>query len=492
MNRKLKGATLHFHLLAICVSIGPSVHGQTALSPSPVWKAMMPTGPAAGMKITEAYAGLVARDAYFWAWPMVNIYNRRNTFEKVPEIILAGPVPSSPLNRLGMLTNYIPPDERVVACPNQDVVYGGASLALDKSPVVVQVPDFGDRFWVYQAVDLRTDEFSSLGTMYGTKAGFYLLVGPDWQGAIPKGITKIFRAKTNTGFIIARVFQDDTPEDKKAIQSILSQITIYPLSDFDGKIKINDWFKLKQVEALSTGEEEQQWVVPEKFFDVLPMAFADAPPLPGEEARYAQVLAVLEAAANDPKLKEAMTKAAIEADAELIKPLLEFRNYGLQLPHHWSTISNGAAFGTDYFTRTAVARSNIFVNKAEETKYYYQDLDQAGQRLHGSNRYTVVFPKDATPPVNGFWSLTLYNQHHFFAPNDIARYSIGTKNKSLKYNEDGSLTIYVQAESPGKDKETNWLPAPKDGDFSLYVRAYWPRAEIVDGTWTPPPVEQAK
>jgi hypothetical protein len=154
---------------------------------------------------------------------------------------------------------------------------------------------------------------------------------------------------------------------------------------------------------------ETQWVVPEAFFEVLPLALADAPPLPGEEARYAQVHAVLDAAKNDPKLKETMTKAAIEADTQLVKPLFEFRNYGLQLPHHWSTIANGAAFGTDYFTRTAVAKSNIFVNKPNETKYFYQDLDANGQRLNGANRYTVTFPRNATPPVNGFWSLTLYN-----------------------------------------------------------------------------------
>lgn len=100
----------------------------------------------------------------------------------------------------------------------------------------------------------------------------------------------------------------------------------------------------------------------------------------------------------------------------------------------------------------------------------------------------MTFAKNQTPPVNGFWSLTLYNEHHFFAPNPINRYSLGTKNRKLKYNADGSLTIYVQADSPGRDKESNWLPAPKSGDFSLYVRSYWPKAPILDGSWTPPAV----
>jgi hypothetical protein len=188
------------------------------------------------------------------------------------------------------------------------------------------------------------------------------------------------------------------------------------------------------------------------------------------------------------KLKEAMTKAAAEADAQVVKPLFEFRNFGLQLPHHWSTVSNGAAFGTDYFTRTAVAKSNIFVNAPNETKYFYQDLDANGGRLNGANRCTVTFPKDQTPPVNGFWSLTLYNQHHFFAPNELKRYSTGTKNKALKYNPDGSLTIYVKADPPSEALRDNWLPAPRGGDFSLCIRSYWPKVEITDGSWTPPAV----
>ena len=134
------------------------------------------------------------------------------------------------------------------------------------------------------------------------------------------------------------------------------------------------------------------WVPPQSFFDTLPAVLADAPPLPGEEARYAQVLAVIEAAKNDPKLKAAMIEAAAEADEKLVKPLFEFRNYGQQLPHHWSTISNEAAFGTDYFTRTAVAKSNIFVNAPIETKYFYQDLDavrraaQWSESLHSDVR----------------------------------------------------------------------------------------------------------
>jgi hypothetical protein len=135
-----------------------------------------------------------------------------------------------------------------------------------------------------------------------------------------------------------------------------------------------------------------------------------------------------------------------------------------------------------------VAKSNIFVNKPNETKYFYADADASGQRLDGNAHYTVTFAKDSLPPVKGFWSLTLYNAHHFFSPNEQHRYSLGTKNKNLKFNADGSLTLYVQNTSPGDDKLANWLPAPANEAFSLYVRAYWPQQPALDGSWTPPPV----
>ena len=283
---------------------------------------------------------------------------------------------------------------------------------------------------------------------------------------------------------------DDTDEDRRAIQNVVRQVMAYPLSEYDGTMKTKDWAALPKVPDISGGgESETQWVLPDKFVDELAAVLADAPPLPGEEARYAEVLAVLSAASADARLKAAMTEAATEADTQLVKPLFEFRNYGLQLPGYWSTIANSAAFGTDYFTRTAVAKSNILVNTSVQAKYFYQDLDASGDRLNGANRYAITFAKDQTPPVNGFWSLTLYNEHHFFAPNDLKRYSLGTKNTTLKPNPDGSLTLFVQADPPAQ--RDNWLPAPKGADFSLFMRAYWPKPATLDGSWTPPPVKRA-
>jgi hypothetical protein len=439
---------------------------------------------------------MVARDAYFWAWPMVNMYNRRLALGEAPEPgLMGGILPFAPLNRLAMLSDYVEPSEREVACPNHDVVFGAGMAALDVSPVVLQVPNFGARFWGYQVVDIRTDSFADIGAMYGTKPGFYLLVGPEWREPVPEGITKVFRAKTNTVFVIPRVFQDDTPQDRLIVQSLIQGIDMYPLSMYDGKMKRRDW---RQVPTLPKPEgypsgPESRWVNPETFFDQITRVLEDAHPLPGEEAHYAQVIALAKTASRYPALKASIIDEAVRTEQELISPLLEFRNFGLSLPHHWTTINNGAAFGTDYFTRTAVARSSMLVTKCTETTHFYQDLDASGERLNGSRRYTLTFPHGSQPPVRGFWSLSLYDQQHFFhAPNEIRRFSVGTRTRNLTRGADGSLTIYIQSDPPSDpDQLANWLPSPDAAEFSLSIRAYWPKEQITGGVWTPPAVNPA-
>lgn len=215
------------------------------------------------------------------------------------------------------------------------------------------------------------------------------------------------------------------------------------------------------------------------------------PPLPGEEARYAAINGMLAAAKADPEIKKAIDAAAAETEEQVVKPMFDFKTNGQALPNGWNTPANGARWGYDYITRTATAKSNMYVNQPEETRYFFVEVDGKGERLNGDNNYTITFAKGQTPPVNGFWSLTMYDPQHFFAKNDTERYSVGTKNlKNMTYNADGSLTIYVQHDSPGKEKETNWLPAPKS-DFEMTIRTYWPKAEVLNKTWTPPVVEQA-
>lgn len=446
-------------------------------------------GPVANTVMTKEYIYYMGKQMYFWGWPLVNMHNRVLVMEHVPEPGLnGGVVPVAPLNYLSMLTDYITPDQRYVACPNQDVVYGASFLSLDKGPVVVQVPDFGSRFWVIQMGNQRTDGIGGLGSMYGSTSGFYMIAKEGWKGDVPKGISKVFYSPTSVAYVLPRTFMNSDAADKEAVRTIINKLNVYPLSDFDGTVKVKDWTKTPAFPDpnKSQGGKEVSFVMPEKFFAEFPVILSEVPPLKGEEALYAQFQSVMDAVKKDSSFYPYLTKAAIDAEKELIEPLRQFKNTGVPAGHNWNTTKNGAAWGTDYLSRTAAARANIFVNQPNETIYYNQDLDSAGKELNGMGNYEVTFSKDQIPQVKGFWSLTVYDGNHFFYQNPDKIYSLGTKNKDLKLNADGSLTVYLQNKKPEGEKAANWLPAPR-AKFGLLLRAYWPQESMVNG-YIPPAV----
>jgi hypothetical protein len=473
-------------LLATALAGGSTAVAQQ--TPAPSFEDL--SQPSAEVTPHPEYVKAIARTAYVWGWPMVNMLNRRTAITQAPEPgRLNGVLPVAPQGQVGMLSDYIDPGQTFVTCPNQDVVYGLGFFDLDTQPVIAQVPDFGDRFWVYALYDARTDQFGELGKPYGSKPGFYLLAGPNWQGDMPDGVNAVIRASTSLGNAIPRVFMDDTDEDRKAIQPLIDQIVFYPLSEFDGTMKTKDWSEAPAIAGpAASGGGETQWVVPEKFFDQLPDVLDTVPPLPGEEALYAQFRWLLAVADNDPEIKKAIVAEAVATEAEVIAPFFEWRHNGRSAGNGWNRSVNNADWGVDYYDRTGTAKSNMFDNSPNETQYLYTDFDSSGAPLDGSKTYAITFPAGEEPPVNGFWSLTLYNEHHFFHPNDLGRYSLGTKNQTLQRNQDGSLTLYAGVTSPGDDKERNWLPAP-EGPFSLYIRAYWGKEAILNATWQPPEIE---
>jgi hypothetical protein len=364
-----------------------------------------------GTMMTKAYVEMVGRLAYIWGWPLVNNVNRAMAVAGLPGPgRIGGVIPAAPPGYVSMLTDYIDAAEHFVTCPNQDTVYGAGYQHLDTKPVIVQVPDFGGRFFTYQLADARTDSFASIGKQYGTKPGFYLLVGPNWKGDVPAGINAVFRSPTDLVAVFPRVFMDDTAEDRAAIQPLINQVMVYPLSEFDGKMKTKDWKSTPAFPAPPSGNGETQWVVPEKFFDELPSVMKSVPPLPGEEALYSMIESVLRSAEKSQEIKATLVQTAVAAERELIKPLFDFSNNGRPVGNGWTSPPNGARWGTDYLSRAATARSNMYDNAPEETRYIYTDFDSQGARLNGNNRYAVTFAKDQTPPVDGFWSLTLYNK----------------------------------------------------------------------------------
>ena len=210
-------------LAAALVSALAFTSAQAQQFPLPKTAADVP-GPVAGSIMTREYVQSVGRTAYLFAWPLVNAAHRNAAMSQAPEPGLMGGILTLAHNSVSVLTDYISPGQRFVTCPNQDVVYGFGFSDLDMSPLVLQIPEFGDRFWVYALYDQRTDEFSQIGKAYGTKPGFYLLVGPNWNGEKPDGITAVIRSSTALVATAPRIFQNDSAEDKAAIQTVLSQI----------------------------------------------------------------------------------------------------------------------------------------------------------------------------------------------------------------------------------------------------------------------------
>jgi hypothetical protein len=453
-------------------------------------------GPAAG-PMTKAYVQMVGRMAYVWGWPLVYVHNQRTALTHVPETgLLGGAMPISPMNQVGMLTGYISPGETFIGDPNQDVVYGLGYLSLEKEPVVIQVPEFGDRFWTVPVYDARTDQISELGQQYGTKPGFYMVVGPNWKGTTPAGIAGVVRSSTDFAVTMPRIFISDSPEDQAAVQPALSQILMYPLSQFDGKTKTKDWSKLPTFPVPKAkgpppkySSTSPPWVDPATYFEQLPAVMKEVPPLPGEEALYKWISSVVDVAAKDPNVMKTLQQAALAADQELVAPMMQWRYNGQPAGNGWTSPANNGAFGTDYIHRMGAVKADPYDNKRNETMYFYTDNDAKLQQLEGKSSYVVTFAKGQLPPVKGFWSLTMYDPAHYFYPNALKRYALGTKNKTLKTNADGGLTIYLGNKSPGTDKESNWLPAPQ-GKFSIWLRTYWPDQAILDGTWKPPVISR--
>ena len=468
--------------------LSPSAVLSAEQVPIPLTPSAVP-GPVPGNEMTADYVQLVGRMAYVWGYAMVNAHNRRAAFSEAPEPgLLGGIVPVAPIGYNSMLTDYVDPSERFIVCPNQDVVYGTGFTDLAKEPSVFQVPDFGDRFWVYALYDQRTDEIGQFGKQYGTEPGFYMIVGRNWQGEVPQGIKGVVRSSTDAVFTVPRIFKEATPEDTAAVQALINQVVFYPLSEYDGRMKIKDWSKSPIFPTpKESGKGETGWVQPGKFFDQLPVVMEEVPPLPGEEALYGWIASVWAAADRNTETKKVLVASFEAADKELVDPLFAFKYNGRDIGNGWTAPANASQWGTDYLNRTAISKSSMYQNTPEETQYQFKETDSIGALLDGNNQYTITFPKDETPPVKGFWSLTLYNAEHFFHPNPLGVYSRGTKDKALQYGSDGSLTLYIGAASPGKDKETNWLPAP-EGEFSLLMRNYWPEESIIDGTWVPPDV----
>jgi hypothetical protein len=442
-------------------------------------------------QLTEEQAAKVAEDAYIFGYPLVlmDITKAVSTAVPKPEGTKA------PINQFAHVRAFPDATYTDIVSPNADTLYSLAWLDVAKEPMVLSVPALGKRFYLMQIMDEWTNVFASPGTRTtGGGKGHFAIVGPEWTGKLPEGVNEL-KSPTNSVWIVGRT-QANGKDDYPAVRAIQDEYKLTPLSAWGkdytppGNVPV-----AKGIDAKTPAVEQVAKMDTAMFFARLntlmkhdPPAAADADAL----KRFA-ALGVAPGKPFDPaKLDPAVAKGietGVRAAREKI--VAEAKKPFGKVVNNWSIMTAGIGrYGTDYLFRSVIALVGLGSNLPEDATYPLTRVDAEGKALTGANRYVIRFAKGQLPPVSAFWSVTMYNSKQAFVDNPINRYAIGDRDK-LKFDDDGSLTLNVQQESPGKDKESNWLPAPKD-EFNLVMRLYWPRQEILDGTWRPPAVERVK
>ena len=430
----------------------------------------------------------IAKEAYIYGFPMVDGYRIQYAYF----VDKQGPEYKAPWNQLCNIPRVYTPADKAVQTPNSDTPYSMIGLDLRTEPMVLTVPVIPEeRYFSIQLVDLYTFNFAYIGSRAtGNGGGHFLIAGPTWQGQPPKGVEGVIRAETELVLGIFRT-QLFNPEDLDQVKEIQSGYQVEPLSAFLGQPAPKAAPAIDFVTPLSPAEERTS---PE-FFNILNFLLRFCPTDPSEQelmARFAQIDVgagmTLDTANLSPEIKTALEQGMADAWAEFDR-LQEKVNAG--------EVTSGDMFGTreylqnNYLYRMAAAVLGIYGNSKQEAMYPIYTVDQDGQKLNGANRYVLHFGPGQLPPVNAFWSVTMYElPSSLLVANPINRYLVNSPMlPQLQKDADGGVTLYIQAESPGKDKETNWLPAPK-GPFFCAMRLYWPKPEALEGTWQPPMIQQ--
>jgi len=375
--------------------------------------------------------------------------------------------------------------------PNADTLYSFAWLDLSKEPIVLSLPDTKGRYYVMQMIDAWTDVFAAPGPRTtGMGKRDFAIVGPGFKGKLPAGLKKI-ESPTNLLWIAGRT-QTNGEADYDAVHTMQKEYKLTPLSAWGKPYtppaavpvdpKVSREPPMSQVEKMSA----------QTFFARLNALMQGNPPA-ARDAGAMKKFAALGIAPGqkftlqdlDPAAQSALAKGMKDAQQAIVA---EAKKPPGKVVNGWMLSYDLGSYGTKYLYRAAVAWVGLGANLPEDALYPMTRVDGEGKPLTGENKYVMHFTKEQIPPVKAFWSVTMYNGKQAFVENPINRYAIGDRDK-LKFNPDGSLDLYIQHESPGKEKESNWLPAPKDG-FNLIMRLYWPQKSVLDGTWAPPPVKK--
>ncbi len=445
-------------------------------------------------KLGEKETIEIATDAYIYGYSLITTEVTRVQMTNVPKVEGF----RGPMNQFINVKKYPPADYRGVSAPNADTLYSFAWLDLTE-PKVFSHPDMGKRFYLFEMTDLWMADFESRGTRTaGEKAANYLITGPGWKGEVPAGMKHIPVA-TRYMVIAGRIYADGTEKDYEAVSALQAKLKITPLSAW-GKPFTYQAPTVDKNAGFSMTDGPQKAILDmgtAGYFDRLAKVMGGAAPAAKEDAPLLARIAKIGIVPGTPfdmtKLDPAVQAALKDIPKIALKKIEANKNSVGKIVNGWVITKGLGIYGTDYLKRAVVAAYGWPANRENDAVYPYTEVDSEGKKLTGANRYTLTFPKDQTPPVNGFWSITMYeiDQGWWFVPNPLNRFTVSLRNNP-KFNDDGSLTLYFQNESPGKDKEANWLPAPK-GDFIAMLRMYWPKASapsILDSTWQPPAVKK--
>jgi hypothetical protein len=427
----------------------------------------------------------IAQDAYIFLYPLVLMDVSRKHFTNIEPDKMFG---RGPMNTFAHARTFPPATFRGATHTNFDTLYSVGWLDLIKEPVVISVPDTQGRYYLLQLLDMWTDSFAGVGKRTaGTAAGNFVVVGPNWKGDVPQGFQRV-NAPTPFVWVIGRT-RTDGPQDYKIVHNVQDGYKITLLSQW-GKEPQRAQVKIDpSVDMQIPPVEQVKKMTPDAFFAyAAELLKVNSPHLVDQPLLARMKLLGIEAgrdfelAAVGSLVRQALEMAPAAAQAALIA---EWPKVG-RAANGWVMNTDSGVYGANYLKRGTVAMFEIGMNRPEDAIY----PDTAASPLDGRNKYVIHFAKEALPPVEEFWSVTVYDLQGFTVPNPTNRYTLGDRS-NLKTNVDGSLDIHLQSENPGPDKEANWLPTP-DQPFSLHARLYSPRKIAIDGTWAMPPVEYAQ
>ncbi len=447
--------------------------------------------PADSPGLEEAVS--VATEAYIYGYPLItfDVARQQQTNVAVPD------AEHAPMGQMIRMRTYPAVDNHCCAAPNADTLYTEVWLDVSKEPSVLSIPDMGNRYFILPMLDGYSEAFSVASpATTGYKAQTYAITGPGWSGTLPQGVTQV-KSATGMVWVLGRIYCTGTPEDYKDVHALQDKFSVVPLSSYGKPYAPPPSQVDPKVDMKTAGRKQVNALGIDEYFNELARLMKTNPPTPQDApvvARLAKIGLVPGQNFDASKLGT-FDREAIKAVPKLALLKMATHLKEQKTINGWLYFTSGVGnFGTDYVLRGMANLLGPGWNRPQDAMYPLSQKDAGGDAYNGAeHKYVMHIEKGHLPPVKAFWSLTLYDTDFFFVPNPIDRYELSQRDKFIT-NPDGSIDIYIQADSPGKAKEANWLPAPK-GKFDLVMRLYWPTQSppsILDGTWTPPPVKRAQ